>query len=306
MTAVYVGRMNRINWVAEYSDLVAGELPLAQPGMIVYLTDLEETYIVNADFSLSLYVTPMAGADGFIGKVQTPNFTDSDSFKRPNNTTDYADTDAMGINLTVTDIGYTLKTVTLTFAELHWLSAGDRITIAGVNTGATVTAIDGNWIVASAPTTSSITFDVTMQPTGTTPQTGLTIANACAKMLSIALGGDMGSGWAITRLTLECPGIAMTGAIRAYMFSEQETALVDQATFSLLSGTSLLDYFDFTPVVEGASSDMTFAMVRPTAGNVYQSTDSANRLYFILVAKAASTPIVLAEIKLSISANRLS
>ena len=67
-----------------------------------------------------------------------------------------------------TALSYLLKVVTITVANNF--TAGDTVTVSGVNTAFSVTNIDGIWTLDSANATT-IVFTVSVQPTGTTPQT---------------------------------------------------------------------------------------------------------------------------------------
>jgi hypothetical protein len=69
----------------------------------------------------------------------------------------------------VTKMEYTLKVVTLTC--INNFSIGNKITVSGVNTGFTVTNIDGDWVCFAGTTSTQVVFKVATQPTGTTPQT---------------------------------------------------------------------------------------------------------------------------------------
>ena len=247
-------------------------------------------YHDNGDGTYSPIVYPgtLLAGSAAIGKIITPSFSASDSLIRPVNSTPYAANKSINFNLTVTAVAYTLKVVTLT-SNGHGLQVGDRITVAGVNTGATVTNIDGNWVI-TAKDANTITFTVTDQPTGTTPQTGLTITGAIAKMLSFDVAGVAGGGLIVSRISITLPGIAMTGAIRAYLYTAQTTVLVDQATFTLLAAndTYRRDYYDLTPVTEGAGSEVTIATLRMWETFKCEAADT--RLYMRLAAEAAGTP----------------
>lgn len=225
-----------------------------------------------------------------IGKIITPTFSAMDSLTRPSNTTAYSAQKSINCNITVTGVSYVAKVVTLLMSS-HSFVAGDRVTVSGVNAGATVTNVDGDWVIDSVVAGASITFTVAIQPTGTTPQTGLTITNAIAKMLSIDIAGVAGGGVVLSRLSLSCQGVAMTGQIRCYVYTAQTTVLVDQSTFTLLNAndTYRRRYFDFFPISEGAGSDVTFASVSPN--EVFKCAAADTRLYFRLVAEAASTPV---------------
>jgi hypothetical protein len=166
----------------------------------VYIHDIKtrafvpELFHDNGDGTYSRAVPPLLAGTAAIGKIITPTFSASDSLTRPANTTAYAAQKSINIDLTVTAVAYTLKVVTLT-SNGHGLVVGDRITVAGVNAGGSpnFANIDGNWVI-TAKDANTITFTVAIQPTGTTPQTGLTITHAIAKMLSVDVGGVVGGG----------------------------------------------------------------------------------------------------------------
>ncbi len=228
-----------------------------------------------------------------IVKGVTPTFSASDSITRPANTTAYAANKSINCSLTVTAVAYTLKVVTLTSAA-HPLVAGARITVAGMNTGATLTNVDGNWVIDSVAT-NTITFTVTSQPTGTTPQTGLTITGAIAKCMSMDVGVVSGGGIILSGLSLALPGVAMTGAVRCYIYVRQPTVLADQVTFTLLvaNDTYRRAVYDLYPQTEGSGSDGTFISIDKWRVIKCDSGDTAGggtRLYFRLAAEAAGTP----------------
>ena len=79
-------------------------------------------------------------------------------------------------DLTVTAVSYAVLVVTLT-SVAHGLLAGEKVTVAGVNTAGTFANIDGTWTLTSV-TADTMTFSVLVQPTGTTPQTGLNATHA--------------------------------------------------------------------------------------------------------------------------------
>jgi len=79
----------------------------------------------------------LAAGTAVIGKVLTPSFSVADSLTRPANTTPYAANKSINCSLTVTGVSYVGTSVTLTISG-HPLAAGDRITVAGINSGAQV------------------------------------------------------------------------------------------------------------------------------------------------------------------------
>ena len=246
----------------------------------------------------------LAAGTAAAGKLITPSFLAADSLTRPANTTAYATQKSINCSLTVTAGSYVAgtKTVTLT-SNGHPLAVGDRITVVGIDTGYTWTNVDGNWVV-SAKDTNTFSFVVTSTPTGTSPASG-SVAAAVAKMLSIVVADAVGNGVILSRLSLTCQGVAMTGAIRCWIYTAQTTVLVDQATFTLLTANDAYrrQYVDFYPVTEGSGSDVTVATWR--GWEVFKCEAADTRLYFRLVAEAASTPISGAVITLRASGVQL-
>jgi hypothetical protein len=226
-----------------------------------------------------------------IGKVITPSFSTSDSLTRPANATVYAANKSMNCSLTVTAVSYVggTKTVTLT-SNGHPLAVNDRITVVGINAaGTTFTNIDGNWVV-SAKDANTFSFVVASTPTGTTPQTGLSVAAAVSKCLSLDVGSVVGGGIIISRLSIALPGVAMTGAVRAWIYSTQPTVTVDQTTFTLLAANDAnrKTYIDLYPVTAGSGSDMCFAEWK--GWELIKCDPAETRLYLRLEAQGAGTP----------------
>ncbi|MCX6786837.1 MAG: hypothetical protein NTU85_03450 [Candidatus Kaiserbacteria bacterium] len=226
-----------------------------------------------------------------IGKIITPGFSVSDTLTRPANATPYAANKSINCSLTVTAVSYVAltKTVTLT-CNGHPLAVNDRITVVGINAaGTTFTNIDGNWVVSAADA-NTFSFVVASTPTGTTPQTGLTVAGAVAKCLSFDVGGVAGGSVIISRISVALPGVAMTGAVRAWLYTTQPTVLADQVTFTLLVANDAYrkDYFDLYPVTEGSGSNGTFASAR--VWETFKCEAADTRLYLCLAAEAAGTP----------------
>jgi hypothetical protein len=219
-------------------------------------------------------------------KLVTPGFSTYDTVVRPANATPYSANKSMNCNVSVTAMSYALKVVTLTANNAF--AVGDRITVAGVNTGFTVTNIDGNWICKTGTNASTVVFDVAVQPTGTTPQT--ITAGTIAKCLSLDVAAAAGGTIILSRLSVSLPGVAMTGAIRVYPYTTQPTVLVDQATFTLLAAndTNRKDYIDLYPVTEGSGSDCTFASKQ--MWEVFKLDPTETRLYFRLASEGAGTP----------------
>lgn len=223
-----------------------------------------------------------------IGRLITDVFSVTDQLTRPANTTAYAANQSINMNGTVTEVAYTLLVVTVKVVA-HGLLTGDRITVAGVNSGATLTNVDGNWIITQIDA-DHFSFTVTTQPTGTTPQTGLTITGAIAKMLSFDVAGVVGGGILLNEIKVSLPGKAMTGTIRIYIDTVQVAVLVDGTTYPLLIANQAYrkSYCDLYPVVENASSDCTIALWNGSKIIKPESTDT--RIYLRVVAEAAQTP----------------
>lgn len=78
-------------------------------------------------------------------------------------------TDISNLSASVTAMSFTGKVVTLTATNTY--AVGDSVVVAGVNTGFTVTNIDGTWVCQTGTNATKIVFTVTSQPVGTTPQT---------------------------------------------------------------------------------------------------------------------------------------
>jgi hypothetical protein len=184
-------------------------------------------------------------------------------------------------------MSYLLKVVTLTAANAF--AVGDRITVAGVNTGFTVTNVDGNWICGEGTNATTVVFTVAVQPTGTTPQT--IAVGTIAKMLSLDIAGVAGGGVLLSRLKLCCQGVAMTGGMRIWIYNAQITALVDQATQTLLyaNRAARLGYVDAYPITDGAGSDCTEAEI--VVNREFKCAAGDTRLYFALAAEGAETPV---------------
>jgi hypothetical protein len=70
--------------------------------------------------------------------------------------------------ITVTGMSYSGNTVTLTATNFYTI--GTKIHVVGVNSGYTVTNIDGDWVCKTGTSGSQVVFDVTNSPSGTTPQ----------------------------------------------------------------------------------------------------------------------------------------
>jgi hypothetical protein len=283
MSYTYVGDLNIPNYTFLSTDIVGNAVVgVTREGAVCLATDTGTWYIVKSDLTLASYGLS-------IGKASTSTFSATDNLTRPANSTPYAANKSINCDLTVTGIAYTLLAVTLTVGSGHGLVATDRITVNGVNSGASVSNVDGNWVISTVDSTH-ITFNVLVQPTGITPQTGLTITHTVAKMLSVDVAAGVGQGVILSRISVSLPGIGMTGAIRAYIYTQQTTVLYDQANFTLLTAndTYRRDYFDLYPVTESAGSDVCFASQR--LWEVFKCDPADTRLYFRLVAEGAGTP----------------
>ncbi|MCK9597621.1 MAG: hypothetical protein M0R06_01195 [Sphaerochaeta sp.] len=234
----------------------------------------------------------------------SPSFVATASVIRPANATPYAATpQSINCKLTVTEVAYTGLVVTIKAAG-HGFVAGDRFTLAGVNTGATLTNVDGNWVVTSADT-DHIVFSVTSQPTGTTPQTGLTITSAIAKCMSVDVGGIVGGGVLMSRVSVSLPGVAMTQAVRLYIYDVQPTVLVDQATFTIFNAndTYRRTYIDLFPVTEGSGSDCNFATSETV--RMLKCATADTRLYFRLCSEGVGTPTSAGVVTVKVSGIQL-
>lgn len=181
-----------------------------------------------------------------------------DSIVRPLNTTAYGAQQSINCNITVSAGSYDGLTVTLTSSG-HTLSKGDAITVAGVNTGYTWANVDGNWIVSAVDSTT-FSFVVTSQPTGTTPATG-SITGCVAKMLKFSLGRSNGGIVSIRRVTVNMPGVGV-GALRLWLYNAPVSSIVDQAGFTILSANNLarVGYIDLYPVTEASGSSSSIAI----------------------------------------------
>ena len=69
----------------------------------------------------------------------------------------------------VTAVSYLLKAVTITATNIF--GVGDIITVAGVNSPYSLTNIDGTWVCATGTNATTIVFNVSSQPVGTSGQT---------------------------------------------------------------------------------------------------------------------------------------
>lgn len=88
---------------------------------------------------------------------------------------------------TITGMAYTSKVVTLTAANSF--KVGDLIKVAGVNSGYSVTNIDGTWTCGTGTNATTVVFTVTNQPVGTTPQVTSHGTISHIKLFTILLKG---------------------------------------------------------------------------------------------------------------------
>lgn len=243
----------------------------------------------------------LAAGTAAIGKIITPTFSASDSLTRPANTTAYAANKAINCNVAVTAFARSGNTITLTAANAF--AVGDRITVAGVNTGFTATNVDGNWVCKTGTTGSVVVFDVTSAPTGATPQT-ITVGTI-AKCLSAVVADAVGNGIILSRLSISLPGIAMTGAVRVYIYTQQTTCLVDQSIFTLLTANDAnrRRYVDLFPITEGAGSDVCFAS--ETINEVFQCDPAETRLYFRVASEGVGTPASAGAVTIRVTGEQL-
>ena len=230
--------------------------------------------------------TALKAGTAYIGKTIVPTFSSADNLVRPANATPYAALQSLNCNVVITAMSYTGLVVTLTAANAF--SVGDYITVAGVNSGFTVTNIDGNWICGVGTNATTVVFTVTVQPTGTTPQTAT--HGTIAKLMAFNVGDANGNGIILSEIRVTLPGVAMTGAIRAYLYTQQVGALVDQATFTVLIANyaSRRDYYDLYPVAEGSGSDCTMATLR--LWEVIKLDPADTHVFLRLESEAAGTP----------------
>lgn len=154
-------------------------------------------------------------------------------------------------DLTVTAVSYVGLVVTLT-AAAHGLLAGEIVTIGGVNTGATVTNVDGTWALTSV-TVDTMTFAVASQPTGTTPQTGLTITHAVNSSASGVV--DVRSG---VVCGIEIPAAWTTADIELLGSPDGVTFSLVQESYTS-AATAMANYHVKTPAVSTLIPLDTFA-----------------------------------------------
>jgi len=267
------------------------------PGTLLAL--IRGLVTMMADPTASLVALDSGSA--WFGKSISPSFSVSDVLTRPHNTTPYGLNKAINCNCSVTAMSYSGLTVTLTVPNAF--SVGDHITVAGVNTGFTVTNINGNWVCKEGTNATTVVFNVTVQPTGTTPQT-LT-AGTISKLLSVPVADAVGHGVSLSRLSISAQGIAMVGMIRVYVYTAPTAVLVDQSTFTLLSANDQYrrDYFDIPMITEGAGSDVSFGSIR--LAEMFKCEPTDTRLYFRLVAESVMTPVNDGVITLRVSGREL-
>jgi hypothetical protein len=213
-------------------------------------------------------------------------FSKTDTLTRPAVGTAYAANQSINMSLAITGIAYAGLTVTLAVSGSP-LVPGDYITVAGVNSGFTVTNIDGNWLCKAGTDATHVVFDVLVQPTGTTPQTAT--HGTVAKLLAFDVADAAGNGIILSEIKVSLPGIAAIGAIRAYLYIGQVPVLVDQSTFTLLVANSAnrRDEYDIYPVTEGAGSDGCLGTWR--GWEIVKCAANDTHIFLRLVAEAATT-----------------
>jgi hypothetical protein len=116
----------------------------------------------------------------------------------------------------VAAMSYSTKTVTLTTDNSY--EVGDPIVVAGVNTGFTVTNVDGTWVCKTGTNATTVVFDVTNQPVGTTPQT-ITVGTIMSGNWTTSTVGTLSNGRAITFPT----STASWGEIKSIFIADSAT-----------------------------------------------------------------------------------
>jgi hypothetical protein len=212
-------------------------------------------------------MTPVA-TESHLGEIGGKGIPVADAFVRPADTTAYTAKDAVGVICPVTAMAYTLKVVTLTAANA--LAAGDRITVAGVNTGFTVTNIDGNWICEAGTNATTIVFTVATQPTGTTPQTISVGTVARLGRLANIFRVANGSGY-LTKLRLFTNLKTAVPQLRVHFYSTPPAAILDNSPFLLLwaNRVARLGYVDLPACTseDAANSDCARSLAVPGTSN---------------------------------------
>ena len=223
-----------------------------------------------------------------IGSVITHSFSKADNIVRPANATPYTAQQSINCNVVVTAlVSISGNTVTLTAANAF--AVGDYITVAGVNGNFTnATNIDGNWVCIAGTNATTVVFVTALTPTGT-PATAT--HGTIAKLLAFDVGDAVGHSIILSELRVTLEGVAMTGALRAYLYTQQVGVLVDQSAFTVLIANyaSRRDYYDLYPVTEGSGSDCTMATIRLWEDIVLDPADT--HVFLRLVTEAASTPV---------------
>jgi hypothetical protein len=216
-------------------------------------------------------------------KVAT-SFSVVDSLTRPANATPYTAQQSINCNLVVTGVSISGTTVTLTVSGSA-IAVGDYITVAGVNSGWGVTGVDGNYQTIAGTNATTIKFTAA-SPAGSPSGSGGTVS----KMLAFDVAGVNGGGVVLSEIKVSLPGIAMTGAVRVYIYIGQVPVLVDQSTFTVLlaNGNYRRDYYDIYPVTEGAGSDTCMGTWR--GWEVIKCDPADTHLFVRLCSEGAGTP----------------
>jgi len=134
-----------------------------------------------------------------------------------------------------------------------------------VNTGFTVTNIDGNWVAKTGTNATTVVFDVTAQPVGTTPQTITVGTIARLGVLKNIFRVNGGNGY-ITKVRLMTNLATFLDQIRVHFYSQPVTAIDDHAVFTLLWANVAvrLGYVDLPALAtEAAGSDASGVVATP-------------------------------------------
>jgi hypothetical protein len=270
--------------LSEFTVLVGSPITKKIPGSWVALQVQVKPLVSGANGTLTVNGLGSSLADP--GMNITNTFSVSDNLTRPSNATAYAANQSLNCSVAVTAMSYALKVVTLTANNAF--SVGDRITVAGVNTGFSVTNIDGNWTCKTGTNATTIVFDTTNQPVGTTPQT-ITVGTI-AKCLSLDVARVPGGGIILSRLSVSLPGAGMVGAVRCWVYTSQVPVLVDQSAFTLLNANDAYrkTYVDLYPVTSSGGSDVCFAEWK--GWEILKTEPNDTRLYLRLEIVGPGTP----------------
>jgi hypothetical protein len=207
--------------------------------------------------------------EGHIGEIGGRCNSVADAFARPADVTAYTAKDVVGMKIVVTVMSYTLKVVTLT--AVNTLAVGDRITVSGVNTGFTVTNIDGNWICEAGTDGTHVVFTVASQPVGTTPQT-ITVGNvARLGRLANIFRVVNGSGY-VTKVRLFTDLKTAVPQLRVHFYGSQIGAILDNGPFLLLWANRIArqGYVDLPALTseDSANSDCARTILVPGSSNM--------------------------------------